>query len=109
MAPLRESVGVVIAVASSFLGSTAAGVSRYLVGSADALNAGGPARGHRLPDAAALTLLLRVRWPPRSDRPAVAGLGIGYFALFFILYNIALGLTTAARASLRSRPCRCRP
>lgn len=47
-----------------------------------------------------VTLLLRVRWPPRSDWPAVAGLGICYFASFFILYNIIRGLMTAARASL---------
>ena len=38
--------------------------------------------------------------PPRADWPAVAALGICFFGLFFILYNIAVGYTTAARASL---------
>ena len=35
-----------------------------------------------------------------QDWPAVAGLGVAFFGLFFVLYNIALGYTTAARASL---------
>ena len=47
-----------------------------------------------------IALVLRVRWPPRSDWPGVAALGLCFFGLFFILYNIALGYTTAARASL---------
>ncbi len=34
------------------------------------------------------------------DWPAVALLGICFFGLFFILYNIAVSYTTAARASL---------
>ena len=41
-----------------------------------------------------------VRWPQRSDLPGVAGLGICYFGLFFVFYNIAMSYTTAARASL---------
>src|SRR5262245_50522378 len=44
--------------------------------------------------------MLRVQWPKRSDWPAVATLGIAFFGLFFIFYNIAVGYTTAARASL---------
>ena len=34
------------------------------------------------------------------DWPAVAALGFCFFGLFFVLYNIAIGYTTAARASL---------
>jgi drug/metabolite transporter (DMT)-like permease len=41
-----------------------------------------------------------VQWPRRGNWPAVAALGICFFGLFFILYNIAVGYTTAARASL---------
>jgi drug/metabolite transporter (DMT)-like permease len=44
--------------------------------------------------------LLKVRWPSRRDWPYVAALGLCFFGLFFILYNIAIGYTTAARASL---------
>ena len=47
-----------------------------------------------------IAFVLRVKWPPRSDWPGVAALGLCFFGLFFILYNIALGYTTAARASL---------
>src|SRR5262249_39643294 len=45
-------------------------------------------------------ILLRARWPQRSDWVAVAALGICYFGLFFVLYNLAVSYTTAARASL---------
>ena len=45
-------------------------------------------------------LLLGVNWPPRRDWPAVAPLGLCFFGLFFVFYNIAIGFTTAARASL---------
>ena len=53
---------------------------------------------------------LRARWPPRRDFGRVAGLGMCYFGLFFVVYNTAVGYTTAARASLalstlqRARP-----
>jgi drug/metabolite transporter (DMT)-like permease len=47
-----------------------------------------------------VALVLRVRWPPRADWLGVAALGFCFFGLFFVLYNIALGYTTAARASL---------
>ena len=60
-------------------------------------------RGHAvLP----LALLIGVRWPPRRDWPAVAGLGFMFFAVFFVFYNVALAYTTVARARSRSRPCR---
>jgi drug/metabolite transporter (DMT)-like permease len=47
-----------------------------------------------------IALVLRVRWPRRDDWLGVAGLGVCFFGLFFILYNVAVGYTTAARASL---------
>jgi len=43
---------------------------------------------------------LHVRWPDRRDWLHVAVLGLCFFALFFIMYNVAIGYTTAARASL---------
>ncbi len=45
-------------------------------------------------------LLLKVRWPERRDLPWVMLLGFCFFGLFFVLYNIAMSYTTAARASL---------
>jgi drug/metabolite transporter (DMT)-like permease len=47
-----------------------------------------------------IAVALRVRWPQPPDWLAVGALGLGFFGLFFILYNLAVGYTTAARASL---------
>jgi drug/metabolite transporter (DMT)-like permease len=97
---LGEWIGVLIALVSSCLGGTAAAITRYLVGNADPVTLAvlrwGIGFACLLPSA----LLLRVRWPPRRDWPAVAALGFCFFGLFFVLYNIAIGFTTAARASL---------
>jgi drug/metabolite transporter (DMT)-like permease len=97
---LSEWIGVSIALVSSCLGGSAAAITRYLVGNADpvtlAILRWGIGFACLLPTA----LLLGVRWPPRSDLPAVAALGLCFFGLFFVLYNIAIGYTTAARASL---------
>jgi drug/metabolite transporter (DMT)-like permease len=95
-----EWIGVVIALASSCLGGTAAAITRYLVGNADPITLAilrwGIGFGCLLP----IALGLRVRWPPRHDWAAVAALGLCFFGLFFVLYNVAIGFTTAARASL---------
>ena len=97
---MGEWIGVAIALVSSLLGGSAAAITRYLVGNADpvtlAILRWGIGFACLLPTA----LLLRVRWPPRRDWPAVAALGMCFFGLFFVLYNIAIGFTTAARASL---------
>src|SRR5262249_23081538 len=47
-----------------------------------------------------VALALRVRWPQRQDWLGVALLGLVFYGLFTILYNLAMGYTTAARASL---------
>ena len=97
---MGEWIGVAIALVSSCLGGTAAAITRYLVGNADpvtlAILRWGIGFAVLLPTA----LFLGVRWPPRRDWPAVALLGLCFFGLFFVLYNIAIGFTTAARASL---------
>jgi drug/metabolite transporter (DMT)-like permease len=97
---LGEWLGVLIAVISSSLGGTAAAVTRYLVGDADPLTLAILRWGIGFVCVLPIALALRVQWPKRGDWPAVAALGIGFFGLFFIFYNIALGYTTAARASL---------
>jgi drug/metabolite transporter (DMT)-like permease len=97
---LREWIGVAIALASSCLGGSAAAITRYLVGNADPITLAilrwGIGFGCLLPTA----LALKVRWPPRHDWLAVSALGLCFFGLFFVLYNVAIGFTTAARASL---------
>ncbi len=97
---MGESLGVLIAIASSCLGGTAAAVTRYLVGNADAVTLAILRWAIGFLCVLPVALLLRVRWPQRSDWLAVAGLGVCYFGLFFVLYNIAMSYTTAARASL---------
>ena len=97
---MSESVGVLIAVVSSALGGTAAAITRYLVGSADPITLAILRWGIGVLCVLPTALFLRVRWPQRSDWLAVAVLGICFFGLFFVLYNIAVGYTTAARASL---------
>ncbi|MBV8752489.1 MAG: DMT family transporter [Hyphomicrobiales bacterium] len=47
-----------------------------------------------------ITLAVRGRWPPRADWTAVALLGLLFFAIFPVLYNLSIAYTTAARASL---------
>jgi drug/metabolite transporter (DMT)-like permease len=95
-----EWFGVLLAVVSSCLGGTAAAVTRYLVGNADPLTLAILRWGIGFLCVLPIAVVLRVRWPQRDDWLAVAGLGLCFFGLFFILYNVAVGYTTAARASL---------
>ena len=97
---MGETLGVLIAIASSCLGGTAAAVTRYLVGNADPVTLAILRWGIGFLCVLPVALLMRVRWPQRSDLPGVAGLGICYFGLFFVFYNVAMSYTTAARASL---------
>lgn len=97
---MSEWVGVVLALISSSLGGTAAAVTRYLVGNADAVTLAILRWGIGFLCLLPVAVLLRAKWPPRADWPAVIALGICFFGLFFVLYNIAVSYTTAARASL---------
>ena len=97
---MGEWLGVLIALVSSALGGTAAAVTRFLVGNADPLTLSILRWGIGVLCLLPVALALRVRWPRRADWPAVAGLGLAFYGVFFILYNLALGYTTAARASL---------
>jgi drug/metabolite transporter (DMT)-like permease len=97
---LSEWIGVAIALASSCLGGTAAAITRYLVGNADPITLAMLRWGIGFACLLPVALVLQVRWPPRRDWPAVALLGLCFFGLFFVFYNIAIGYTTAARASL---------
>jgi drug/metabolite transporter (DMT)-like permease len=97
---MNEQAGVLIAIVSSALGGTAAAITRYLVSSADPITLAILRWGFGFVCVLPLALVLRVRWPQGADWPGVAALGVSFFGLFFILYNIAVGYTTAARASL---------
>ena len=97
---VSEWIGVTIALASSCLGGTAAAITRYLVGNADPITLAILRWGIGFACLLPTALFLGVRWPPRRDWPAVALLGMCFFGLFFVLYNISIAFTTAARASL---------
>jgi len=97
---VNEWAGVAIALLSSCLGGTAAAITRYLVGLADPIALAVLRWGIGFLCLLPAALLLKARWPVRRDWPAVALLGICFFGMFFILYNIAISFTTAARASL---------
>jgi drug/metabolite transporter (DMT)-like permease len=95
-----EWSGVAIALVSSALGGTAAAITRYLVGNADPITLAILRWAIGFACLLPVALVLKARWPQRSDWLAVALLGVCFFGLFFVLYNIAIGFTTAARASL---------
>jgi drug/metabolite transporter (DMT)-like permease len=97
---VENTLGVLIAIVSSCLGGSAAAVTRYLAGNADPVTIAILRWGIGFVLVLPATLIMRAKFPPRSDWLAVAALGIAFFGLFFIFYNIALGYTTAARASL---------
>lgn len=97
---MGEWFGVAIALVSSCLGGTAAAITRYLAGNTDPITLAILRWGIGFVCVLPAALLLKVRWPKREDWPAVAALGFAFFGVFFVLYNIAMSYTTAARASL---------
>ena len=97
---MHQTFGVLIAILSSCLGGTAAAVTRYLVSDADPVTLAILRWGIGFLFLLPVTLAARAKWPERRDWPGVMALGFCFFGLFFIFYNIAIGHTTAARASL---------
>lgn len=97
---MGEWLGVILAVLSSGLGGSAAAVTRYLVGGADPFALGIIRFGLGFLCVLPVALLMRARWPSRRDWPGVVGLGLLFYGFAMIIYNVAIGYTTAARASL---------
>ena len=97
---MKESTGVLIAVLSSALGGGAAVATRFLIGTHDPLTIAMIRFGGGALCLLPVALLLRPKLPPRADWPAVAGLGFLFFAVFFVVYNLALSYTTVARGTL---------
>ena len=75
-------------------------MTRYLVTAADPVTLAILRWGIGFLCVLPVALLMRAKWPQRNDWPAVAALGIAFYGVFFVLYNIAMAYTTAARASL---------
>jgi drug/metabolite transporter (DMT)-like permease len=97
---MSERFGVGIAIVSSAVGGGAAVATRYLITSADPFTLAAIRFGGGVICLLPLAVLLRVRFPPRQDFAAVAGLGFMFFAVFFVFYNVALTYTTVARGTL---------
>jgi drug/metabolite transporter (DMT)-like permease len=95
-----ERAGVLIAIASSTFGGTAAAVTRYVVGTIDPVTIAAFRFGIGIAVLLPIALMLRSALPRGRDRIGVALLGTMFFAVFFVFYNIAMAYTTAARGAL---------
>ena len=97
---MSERIGVLIAVASSAFGGTAAAVTRYAIGTVDPVTLAAFRFGIGFLVLAPLALMLRSALPRGRDWIGAALLGVMFFAVFFVFYNVALAYTTAARGAL---------
>ena len=97
---MSEWFGVIIAIVSVSLGAAGLAVTRYLVTAADPVTLAILRWGIGFLCVLPVALLMRAKWPQRNDWLAVVALGVAFYGLFFVLYNIAMAYTTAARASL---------
>jgi drug/metabolite transporter (DMT)-like permease len=92
--------GVVAAALSSALGGSAAALTRYVIGATDPVTLAAYRFGIGFLLVLPVALLLKSSFPKGRDGIWVALLGVLFFSLFFVFYNIAMSLTTAARGSL---------
>ena len=97
---MNERRGVGVAVLSCCFGAGAAVATRYLIATADPFTLAAIRFGGGVLCLLPLLFVFHVRWPRREDWLAVAGLGLVFYAMFFVLYNVALGFTTVARGTL---------
>jgi drug/metabolite transporter (DMT)-like permease len=98
---VSEAFGVGVAIVSSAVGGGAAVATRYLIASADPFTLAALRFGGGVLCLLPIALVLRLRWPRGArDSALVAGLGLMFYALFFVFYNLALAYTTVARGTL---------
>ena len=95
-----ERKGIVAALVSSALGGSAGALTRYVIGAIDPVTLAAFRFGIAFLIVLPVALVLRSRWPQGKDWSGVAALGILFFCVFFVLYNVALAYTSAARGSL---------
>ena len=96
----RESKGVLAAALSSLLGGSAVATTRLVIGAIDPLTLAALRYGIGVTCLAAIVRLARLRAIAVADRWRIALLGVLFFAVFPVLFNIALAYTTAARGAL---------
>lgn len=92
--------GVIAAVFSSALGGTAAALTRYTIHQSDPVTLAAFRFGIGFLPIIAIALALGAKWPKGRDWIAVVALGALFFSVFFVIYNVAMSYTTAARGSL---------
>ena len=97
---MGEAVGVLAAILSSAFGGTAAAVTRFVVASSDPITIAAFRFGVGFLLLLPVALLLKIRWPRGRDLAGIALLGVMFFGAFFIVYNIAMAHTSAARGAL---------
>lgn len=97
---MNERAGVPIAILSSSLGGLAAVATRSIVDIADPVTIAAFRFGGGALFLLPIALLSGCRWPSRRDWPGTVLMGLMFFALFFIVYNLSLAYTTVARATL---------
>ena len=97
---MNATAGILAAVVSSALGGTAAALTRYTIHDSDPVTLAAFRFGIGFLPIVAIALAARARWPSARDWPWVAALGALFFSVFFIIYNLAMSYTTAARGSL---------
>jgi drug/metabolite transporter (DMT)-like permease len=102
-----ERIGVLAAILSSALGGIAAAATRFVIGAVDPATLAAFRFGGGFVLLLPLALLARHRgaparshWPHGRDWIGTALLGLMFFAVFFIVYNLALADTSAARGAL---------
>lgn len=91
---------MIAAVVSSALGGMATATTRYVIGVVDPVTLAAFRFGIGALLLLPVAFALRSTWPKGRDWIGVVALGILFYGFFFVLYNVSLAYTTAARASL---------
>jgi drug/metabolite transporter (DMT)-like permease len=97
---MAAQLGIWAAILSSALGGMAAAATRFVIGATDPITLAAFRFGVGFVILLPIALAGRNRWPQGKDRLSVALLGLMFFGGFFVLYNLALSYTTAARGAL---------
>src|SRR6266852_4899569 len=77
-----------MAVVSSSVGGSSAAVTRYLAAGADPIALAIVRFGLGFLIVLPVAAAARIRWPRLQDWPGVAGLGVMFFAIAIVLYNV---------------------
>jgi drug/metabolite transporter (DMT)-like permease len=95
-----ERLAISAAVVSSALGGIALGATRFVIGNTDPITLGAFRYGVGFVFLVPVALTLGRRWPRGKDWLGVALLGLLFFGIFPVIYNLSLAYTTAARSAL---------